>query len=97
MLPYTVIKEANPPRVSGTATGVINFINFTFSALLGPVFAGLLFRMAEGAERPGLGHYQAAFSPLLVGVALAAVLTLVLKETGPAAERRAAVPAEATS
>jgi MFS family permease len=97
MLPYTVIKEANPPQLSGTSTGVINFINFTFSALLGPVFAGLLFRLAEGAERPGLGHYQAAFSPLLAGVALAAVLTLLLKETGPAVEGRAAVPAEATS
>ena len=32
MLPYTVIKEANPARVSGTATGVVNFINFTLSA-----------------------------------------------------------------
>ncbi len=42
MLPYTVIKEANPPEVSGTATGVVNFLNFTFSALLGPVFGGIL-------------------------------------------------------
>src|SRR5262249_24331117 len=25
MLPYTVIKEANPPALSGTATGVVNF------------------------------------------------------------------------
>src|SRR5947209_8724481 len=47
MLPYTVIKEANPPEMSGTATGVINFLNFTFSALLGPVFAGAL-RAASG-------------------------------------------------
>ncbi len=42
MLPYTVIKEANPPELSGTATGVVNFLNFTFSALLGPVFGGIL-------------------------------------------------------
>src|SRR6185369_13641685 len=35
MLPYTVIKEANPPQYGGTATGVVNFLNFTFSALLG--------------------------------------------------------------
>jgi MFS family permease len=97
MLPYTVIKEANPPQLSGTSTGVINFINFTFSALLGPVFASLLFRVAEGSGKPGLGHYQAAFSPLLVGVALAGVLTFLLKETGPAVGRRATVPAEATS
>ena len=42
MLPYTVIKEVNPPEVSGTATGVVNFLNFTFSALLGPVFGWIL-------------------------------------------------------
>jgi len=90
MIPYTVIKEANPARVSGTATGVVNFINFTFSALLGPVFAGLLIRAAgEGDGAPGLAHYQAAFSPMLVGVALAIVLTLLLKETGPAARSSA--------
>jgi hypothetical protein len=32
-----------------------------------------------------LGHYQSAFQPLVFGVALAIVLTLLLKETGPAA------------
>jgi MFS family permease len=84
MMPYTVIKEANPPRVSGTATGVVNFINFTFSALLGPVFAGLLAGAAAGDAEPGLTHYQAAFSPMLAGVGLAVLLTLLLKETGPA-------------
>ena len=87
MLPYTVIKEANPPRVGGTATGVINFINFTFSALLGPLFAGLLVRAAEDSATPGLAHYQAAFSPMLAGVGLAVLLTFVLKETGPAAAK----------
>ena len=84
MLPYTVIKEANPPHVGGTATGVINFINFTFSALLGPVFAALLARAAAGSAEPGLAHYQAAFNPMLAGVGIAVVLTLLLRETGPA-------------
>ncbi len=28
MLPYTVIKEANPPQYGGSATGVINFLQF---------------------------------------------------------------------
>ena len=97
MLPYTVIKEANPPQYSGTATGVVNFINFTFSALLGPVFAGLLRTASGGAESMTLDHYQAAFLPLLYGVALALVLTLVLKETGPAARREAPVAAEKTA
>ena len=90
MLPYSVIKEANPPDLGGTATGVINFLNFTFSALLGPVFARLLRQAAEGSAGRGLEHYQSAFEPLLYGIALAIVLTLLLKETGQAARPRAA-------
>ena len=84
MLPYTVIKEANPPEMSGTATGVVNFLNFTFSALLGPVFGWALMAVAGGGERT-LDSYQTAFEPLLYGVALAVGLTFFLKETGPAA------------
>ena len=85
MLPYTVIKEANPPQYGGTATGVINFLNFTFSALLGPVFGWLLLRVSTGSTQRELGHYQTAFAPLLFGVAVAIVLTFLLKETGSAA------------
>jgi MFS family permease len=88
MLPYTVIKEANPPEVSGTATGVVNFLNFTFSALLGPVFGWILVAVSGGAEKMSLEHYQTAFEPLLYGVGLALVLTLFLKETGPAVRRQ---------
>ena len=46
MLPYTVIKEANPAEYAGTATGVVNFLNFTLSALLGPVFDRILQRVS---------------------------------------------------
>jgi MFS family permease len=87
MLPYSVIKEANPPQYGGTATGVINFINFTFSALLGPVFAGALRRASGGEATLSLGHYQSAFAPMLFGVAGAILLTFLLRETGPAALR----------
>jgi len=92
MIPYTVIKEANRPEHSGTATGVVNFINFSFSALLGPVFGSLLMR-ASGSGARELSHYQTAFQPLLYGVALALVLTLFLRETGAAARPAAAVRA----
>jgi MFS family permease len=87
MLPYTVIKETNPPEVGGSATGVVNFLNFTFSALLGPIFGWILVNVGAGAARRTLEHYQATFKPLLYGVGLAIVLTLLLKETGPAARR----------
>jgi MFS family permease len=89
MLPYTVIKEANPPEASGTATGVVNFLNFTFSALLGPVFGWILVSVSGGAAKMNLEHYQTAFEPLLYGVGVAIVLTFFLKETGPAVRRLA--------
>jgi len=84
MLPYTVIKEANPPELGGTATGVINFLNFTFSALLGPVFGARLVQMPEGDSNLALAHYQAGFKPLLYGIIAALILTFFLKETGSA-------------
>jgi MFS family permease len=86
MIPYTVIKELNRPEHSGTATGVINFINFSLTALLGPIFARLLVNVSEGGERE-LAHYQTTFSPLLIGVGIAIALTFALRESGPAARR----------
>jgi len=87
MLPYTVIKEANPPELGGTATGVVNFLNFTFSALLGPVFGARLVEMPEGDTSLALAHYQAGFQPLLYGIVLALILTVFLRETGPASRK----------
>lgn len=92
MLTYTVIKEANRPEYAGTATGVVNFLNFGITAVLGPLFASKLIAASEGGERE-LGHYQAAFTPLLYGVALAILLTLLLRETGPKASRHAPLKA----
>jgi MFS family permease len=86
MLPYSVIKEANPPELGGSATGVINFINFTFSALLGPVFGARLVQEG-GSDALSLAQYQAGFRPLLVGILIAFALTLLLKETGPAVRK----------
>jgi len=97
MLPYTVIKEANPPQYGGTATGVINFLNFTFSALLGPAFAGVLMRASGGAARLELGDFQTAFAPMLYGVALAILLALLLKETGPAVRTAPSAASEEVS
>lgn len=88
MLPYTIIKEANPPQFGGTATGVVNFLNFTFSALLGPVFGWILQFVSGGASPMELKHFQTTFSPLLFGVTLAILLTLLLKETGPAVREK---------
>jgi MFS family permease len=99
MIPYSVIKEANPPELGGSATGMINCLNFTFSALLSPVFGSRLARLSEGTETMTLEHYQAGFKPLIYGVILVLVLTCFLKETGAAVQRKgfdAAQPPEST-
>jgi len=83
MLLYTVIKEANPPEYSGTATGTINLLNFTLTAIMGEVFA-VIMRAALQNNPAGLEHYQLTFHPLLYGVVLAVLLTFILKETGSA-------------
>jgi MFS family permease len=84
MIPYTVIKEAHPPELNGTATGLMNFLCFTFSALVGPVFGWIMQNVSAGSS-VGLEEYQLTFKPLLWGVGLAIVLTFGLKETGTAA------------
>jgi len=64
---------------------VVNFLNFTFSALLGPVFGLILKSVSGGTAQASLEHYQTTFQPLLAGVILAVGLTFFLKETGPTA------------
>jgi MFS family permease len=87
MIPYTVIKEANPPELGGSATGFINCLNFTFSAVLGPVFGSRLVQLSEGPGPLSLSEYQAGFKPLLWGVLAAIILACLLRETGPAVRK----------
>jgi hypothetical protein len=47
MIPYTIIKEVNADEVKGSATGAINFLVFTLSALMAPVY-GVLVQVSNG-------------------------------------------------
>jgi MFS family permease len=96
MIPYTVIKEANPPQLGGTATGVINLLAFSFSALLGPAF-GWIMQRVSGGNPTGLEDYQTTFQPLLYGVGLAIALTFALRETGSAVRVQQIETARATT
>ena len=91
MIPYTVIKEANRPEHSGTATGVINFLNFSMTALLGPLFASRL--MARERRR---GRANSATTSRRSAAALRRrprdLLTFCLRETGPAGANAAPRP-----
>ena len=85
--------------MSGTATGVVNFLNFTFSALLGPVFGWLLAAVSGGAARDDLEHYQTAFAAAArTASRWRSCCTFFLKETGPAgAQAGGSVAAGGTS
>jgi MFS family permease len=81
MIPYTIIKEANPDEVKGSATGALNFINFGISALIGPVFGAVLGRNLVTTTAP-LEHFQHAGLFWMGAILLAMLLTTLLRETG---------------
>jgi MFS family permease len=83
MIPYTIIKEVNPDEVKGSATGAINFLVFTLSALLAPAYGWLLTYLSGGGELT-LGVFQRASAVGIAGIVLAIVLACFLRETGRA-------------
>ena len=84
MIPYTMIKEANPDRVKGSAAGAMNFLVFGMSALLGPLYGLTLAHLSAGHELT-LKDFQTAFWAWIGAVVLSLVLMLFLHETGSAA------------
>jgi hypothetical protein len=52
-----------------------------------PRFGARLVEMPEGDTSLALAHYQAGFRPLLYGILMALILTVFLKETGPASRK----------
>ena len=82
MIPYTIIKEANPDYVKGSATGAINFITFSITALLGPVFSKHIGKTI-GAPSIDLQHHFFESGLFWVAViVLALLVSLALRETG---------------
>lgn len=81
MIPYTIIKEVNPDRVKGSATGAINFLTFGVTALVGPIFAAH-FGKSLGYRSDIATHFRQAGIFWIGLIALALVVGLMLKETG---------------
>jgi len=81
MIPYSIIKEVNPDDVKGSATGAINFLVFTLSALLAPAYGWLLNSLADGGKLTLL-VFQNASSVGVGGILLAIVLSFFVRETG---------------
>ena len=83
MIPYSIIKEANPDSVKGSATGTINFLTFGVTSLLGPVFS-YLYGTSLNKVTDHEAHFQQAGLFFILITSAAIIISIFLKETGKA-------------
>jgi MFS family permease len=93
MIPYSIIKEVNPDHVKGSATGAMNFLTFGVTALVGPLFGRWFGHSLATAPDP-VAHFRAAGLFWLVGIGLAIIGSLFLRETGHKKATQIAAPAQ---
>ena len=86
MIPFSMIKEANPSEVKGTAAGVMNFLVFVTTGIMSP-FISRLMLPSDGVPLT-LAGFQDAFMPLTAGIVVAIILSLSMRETGLATVHR---------
>ena len=89
MIPYSIIKEANPDEVKGSATGAINFLVFVISAAGAPAFGWLLQKFAGGGALV-LPDFVEGGGSMIAVIVVGGLAALFLKETGAAAHQPAA-------
>ncbi|WP_405572641.1 MFS transporter [Winogradskyella sp. Asnod2-B02-A] len=80
MIPFSMIKEANPPEVKGTAAGSMNFIVFGISGVMSPFVARLMGPTPDKSLT--LHQFQDALLPLIGGIIVAIILSFLIRETG---------------
>jgi hypothetical protein len=71
----------NPDRVKGSAIGAMNFLTFSVTALIGPLFAAN-FGKTLGATGNHALHLRQSNQFWIFTLVLALVLVLLLRETG---------------
>lgn len=92
MIPFSMIKEVNPPEVKGSAAGAMNFLCFGVTGVLSPFIARMLDAGPGHVETlPGFEH---GLTTLAFGIAVALVLSFFLRETGEAAAHTKRTPAQ---
>ena len=90
MIPYSIIKEVNPDNVKGSATGAMNFLTFSVTAILGPIFAHS-FGKTLGGTLDRDTHLRHSLFFWFAIIALALMASVALQETGAAVQRKSAV------
>ena len=83
MIPYSIFKEVNPDKVKGSATGAMNFLTFSVTAVIGPIFASQFGKtLSTTADHASHIRNSDLFWVAIIVVAL--VTTFALRETGAA-------------
>jgi MFS family permease len=80
MIPFSMMKEANPPQVKGTAAGVMNFLVFLTTGVMSPFISHLM--VPASGHALTLHEFQNALQPLVGGIVIALVLSFIIRETG---------------
>ncbi|QTS83957.1 MFS transporter [Coxiella endosymbiont of Amblyomma nuttalli] len=83
---FTLSKENNPHRVSGTAIAFTNFVIMMGGFVFQPIVGGILDCLWDGRLENGIRiykahHYIIALSIIPIGLFIASIITLFIKET----------------
>jgi MFS family permease len=93
MIPFSMMKEANPPQVKGTAAGVMNFLVFLTTGVVSPFISHLM--VPTSGRALTLNEFQNALLPLVGGIVIAILLSFIIRETGIGhTERQPGTPAK---
>jgi len=90
MIPYAIIKEVNPDNVKGSATGAMNLLVFSLSAIAAPI-AGWALQKISGGAALDMADFREWGLLGLAGIAVAIVLAFFLEETGSATPKTAPI------
>jgi MFS family permease len=90
MIPYSMIKEANPPEVKGSATGTMNFLTFSITAIIGPLFGRYLGKTLATANDPA-AHFELMGMVIIGMLILALIVSLIIRETAHSADESSTI------
>jgi len=85
-LPFTIVRETNPPRLIGTSLGFANTLGMLSGAIIPPAIGLILDMSWSGAMKYGIrlysaGDYKIALTLLLLSALVTVILTPFMRET----------------
>lgn len=89
---FALVREHNPPQLSGTAIGMVNALVTGAGALFQPMVGWLLDlgwdgALIDGARVYGIAAYDSAFAVLVVGCVVAILCAVVMRDSPGFGER----------